>query len=798
MTQRLILARDRPRPLLLGFLVVLAACGGPSPSPSALATGASEPSEEAPSEPAASQPAPSEGAVIAPPAEREPVTAADFIDLAVAEGRISPETGVLYGVYAHFGDPMLPEEFHGEWTDDASVLSVAMEEFDTYSAETQAALRPYLVRPSDPESTWSTLESDETAVTATLASVQRRTPDGGPLAQGPCVDNWYHETAGNNVPVMVWTRCVGGVPSGRSIMDLVKGFMEDLWLPMTEHMGEPIGDANVADDDYPDTPENGDGLIDIYIVSNFATATPRRILTLALASAPDAPPFVGRPGVAASSGYMVVSARGDRNTIELKSTIAHEFFHILQSAHNSQGLYQCPNGATCPPTKIKAHWFTEASATWSEHEFVPEGRAVAATGPYARYDNYRISYDALSSLAGTNQYDSWAWPLFMEQELGASAIADAWSAIEGQRGFAALQRAVNSVLPFSTAFDDFAVRVWNQQLQGDPISPRFNDPRLDPDFPTTQPEGLRASEEITISPDSRSLTVNEGLHPLWSVYRPLAIGSGTRLLTLDFSGWNPSSFGAEALVRLESGEWERRTMVLGSNEWCLDVPADAITDLIVIPYHHDAQATAPITGAWTATANRTGCADVTGTITYSSTYIDPGGMEGTLSENVTVSVVTYRGPGRLPVPGWVHQRRLGRHRIPRGAHPGSAGRHRLSVHDERDRVRRWRGCGGRHHRHGRARRHLRHRHLDPGPGAQPDGLVRVGFELGDPRVVDRGPRMRGAGVAVDHRGAPLRIRLRVHECRLDLLGPGRGRRPGPLTPRLCGGRHQRPRTGRRG
>lgn len=650
MPERPTLARHRPWPLPVALFLVLSACGGPSPSPSADASEASEPSEAAASQPAPSA-APSEAAV-EPPTEREPVTAADFIDLAVAEGRISPETGVLYGVYAHYGDPALPEEFRGEWTDDASVISVAVEGFDTYSAETQAALRPYLVRPSDPESTWSNLEGDETAVTATLASVQRSETDDAPLAQATCVDNWYHETAGNKVPVMVWTRCVGGVPSGLPILAMVMGFMEDLWIPMTDHMGEPIGDANVANDAYPDTPENGDGLLDVYIISNFGTATPRRILTTALASAPVAPPFVGRSGVQASSGYIVMSAGVAADPLDLKATIAHEFFHILQSAHNSLGLHLCPAGSTCPPTSLRHHWFTEASATWSEHEFVPEARAVLLTGAYARYDRFKDNLEALTSLHGHNAYQSWAWPLFMEQELGASAIADAWVALEGKRGFAALQRAVGSVLPFSAAFDDFAVRVWNQQLQGDPIDPRFNDPRLDPDFPTDQPEGLRAlEEEFTVSPDNPPLRVRETLPELWSAYRPLAVGSGTRLLTLDFSGWNPSSFGAEALVRLESGEWERRAMVIGLNQWCLDVPADAITDLIVIPYHHDAQATAPITGAWTATAERTGCADVTGSITYSSTYIDPGGLEGTQSENVTVSVSLTAAPDGSPFQG---------------------------------------------------------------------------------------------------------------------------------------------------
>ena len=48
--------------------------------------------------------------------------------------------------------------------------------------------------------------------------------------------------------------------------------MAALWGPETDLMGVPPGDANVPNDDYGDTPETGDGLIDIYLLDSASPA----------------------------------------------------------------------------------------------------------------------------------------------------------------------------------------------------------------------------------------------------------------------------------------------------------------------------------------------------------------------------------------------------------------------------------------------------------------------------------------------------------------------------------------------
>jgi hypothetical protein len=634
--------RPAPRALAVALVIATAACGGDPESPTLRPTTTDAPAEPSSGAPASVAAEPS-GDVIVPDATAEPVTSDDFIREALEAGEITDEEAVLYGVYALFGDPRLPEAYRGEWTDSTDAIEAAREGLDGYSEETRAALLPYLVRPSDPDSYWSQLEDGGTgATTVTIASARRPlVPEPGGNA-AICVDGWVKERVSASVPVMVWSRCVNGVEAGRATLDLVKRYAADLWGPMTTLMGSPVGDRNVANDGYPDTPENGDGILDVYLVNaGVAFRAPRYIKNDAIASASRAPPFGGPAAAQTSSGYIVGDINASADPLSLKSTMAHELMHILQYAHNSRGVRVCADPtATCAYEDKKGFWFLDASAVWAEHEFVPEGRATS-DGPYQRYHAFRSNAEPLSSNAGLNAYNSFTWPLFLEQEIGASAVAAAWVALEGKSTWAQLQAAVGSPLSFNAGMGEFAVRVWNEALEGNPINPRFNHQRLDPDFPTEQPSGQRILEGLSIGPDDgpNGITIRESLHPLWSAYRPIRVDTGVGRLTITFTGWaNPQSIGAEVLLKIAGQGWERRSLVIGDNEFCLDRTADAIEDLIVIPYNRDPVSTAIATGSWTIKGETAGCATVTGTLSYTSVIDDPGGMDGTETDSVSINV----------------------------------------------------------------------------------------------------------------------------------------------------------------
>jgi len=81
-------------------------------------------------------------------------------------------------------------------------------------------------------------------------------------------------------------------------------------------------------------------------------------------------------------------------------------------------------------------------------------------------------------------YAAYIYFMFLEQEVGARAIAEMWRDLENTKpdDFEGTTAILDRLLPFKEHFRDFAVRNLNLDLQpGDPISPSYHD--LDQTFP---------------------------------------------------------------------------------------------------------------------------------------------------------------------------------------------------------------------------------------------------------------------------------------------------------------------------
>lgn len=80
-----------------------------------------------------------------------PPTTEHVIDTAVATGTLSAELGLLYKVYALFGDPRLPAQYLGTTPEpeqmDSPIMAIAAQAFPTLSPTTQALLLPFFIPP---------------------------------------------------------------------------------------------------------------------------------------------------------------------------------------------------------------------------------------------------------------------------------------------------------------------------------------------------------------------------------------------------------------------------------------------------------------------------------------------------------------------------------------------------------------------------------------------------------------------------------------------------------------------------
>ena len=234
---------------------------------------------------------------------------------------------------------------------------------------------------------------------------------------------------------------------------------------------------------------------------------------------------------------------------DFAGTIAHELFHLLQYAHNT---------APSAGGTSESHWFVEASATWATHYFVPD-----ATIPDHRFDRFQASVGSLLTywIRGGKRYAAWVWPLFMQQERGDRAIADAWTALEGKTGDD-IDTALDTILPIDGNLHELAVRAWNGPLPGsataDAIAPRFQAVRSR--LPLTTPSGakLTGARLTPVAKDGEPYAWQPSLAGLGFGYATADIPAGVQRLVLRAPSVSDAT--VTAFVDDAAGHWTRHDL----------------------------------------------------------------------------------------------------------------------------------------------------------------------------------------------------------------------------------------------
>jgi hypothetical protein len=459
------------------------------------------------------------------------------------------------------------------------------------------------------------------AVCALAGLPARSTAD----AQSPSVTcrDWA-SSEGYDSRFKVWACRDGDPRAAADDIATLAGMVEQMWGPMTQD--PPVGMGPPKPDAYgPNFPAEvgGDARIDFYALrprEQIPRAGGSSIPGDALAAARPAPPFTTPSGapLRSSSGFVMVARarlpRGqDRsNDWKMRQDLVHEFFHVLESAHNGVATY----------TGTRPHWIVEASAVWAETYYLRSD----SEEPHRRFDLFQVSDVGLEDPDPDHQYAAYVWPFFMEQELGPEAIFRAWQAIEplAPGDFEGVTDAIERAMPFASRFRDFAVRNLNltevlEEL--DTPEPLYKD--LDAGFrEDIPPQHMRRGE---VSPDQRYVG-SVSMPSLSARYHDLSISDEARLVTIDMTTLSPASaVDGDALVHLSEGWWERRPVTGGVLRFCRDddEPFNDIDRVILVVSNHDRHAT--VTGEVGVTADDR-CSDDTlilrGTITGTNDSTD--------------------------------------------------------------------------------------------------------------------------------------------------------------------------------
>jgi hypothetical protein len=427
--------------------LVLAACDTTKPTPNT--TSETQFSDH----PAASQQLGSD----APTVNAGSVQAMIAADLAA--GTIDLGTSLAYRAWAVFADARLPARYDGAPSTgrDTALFDDIADALPSLPAEERAVLEPFLKRPTDPASAWSagTTGTAGARLTAFTAAATDRCV--APLSW------WSREwspdaSADHGVKVYA---CGDTAESVRDDLQAALDIAERLWPAMTAPvpagMGQPVPDIGVPD-------HGGNGKLDVYILDKLAPCRQRgdacqEITGSAVAMTVKESECVvtGSPELGCPS-YMLLGRERLRDS-ELAGDFAHEFFHVLQFAHN---------GA------ISRSWYMDSTATWAEWQFVV--RAADATQPerdatkanlWSLFESYQerrqslLRVDPDPNSDNTWEYEAWMWPLFEAVQTSPRTIFETWKALEGAKTLEAADRVIDGELGFISNFHEFAV--WNAQ-----------------------------------------------------------------------------------------------------------------------------------------------------------------------------------------------------------------------------------------------------------------------------------------------------------------------------------------------
>lgn len=506
------------------------------------------------------------------PAPSGPPSSQDLIAAALQSGRIDYGTSLLYRAYALFGDSLLPQEFVGAGSgEDSRLIPEAYGAKDQLSSDMWRQLHPFLVRPTHPDSIFNALPIAQTAPSSRFSLAAYAVPFQPHSSSCPeAKDNWV---AFPSKLFIVWVQCNGdfaaAMTDGTKTVDVVNS----LWGKMTSFMGgEPKPDLQGEGDG------NTDSRIDFYLLPPTLEISRQGIPggkdTVGLKGkeartiptcVKDHPPVPGPPpsgcfdGVTLSGFILLNRDTLQKESDKFISSIVHEFFHLLQDAHNAE-YTGSPQGL---------FWFVDASAVWAQTKFGPNPKKYVYDGWWSEMAGHsgftsQVGYalPLTHTSEGLHAYWAFIWPFFMQQQVGAKSIAQVWRGMESWTSFQSFNTVINDLLNFKENFHIFAVRNLNKTFASDdPLAPRYS--VQDPAFPddvsptdATNPKLLLELNEpipytIETAQDQKQPLLIE---PLSARYIHLEVSGGIQKVAFDLSRV-PSGMDVDAIADI-SGHWK--------------------------------------------------------------------------------------------------------------------------------------------------------------------------------------------------------------------------------------------------
>jgi len=552
-----------------------------------------------------------------------PSTSQSLIAEALARGDIDYPTSLTYRAWALFADSRLPPEYDGEaWQgEDTALFLDVSRAWSGLEAATQAALQPFLLRPTE-EGSYYHPGAPPAGVAAAAAGTEDEAVECPFPAQGDRPD-WRSTPTTHFV---VWS-CgygeAGDVDADKRVV--AAAVAEEVWDAMVPETGPPKPDS------FPSFPL--DARIDIYLVKPHLCKRRQdscapipldeqstKPVLAAVATAPPCGP--GSGGALTSSGYMIldrerVAAAPPVGPWPFRYTFAHEFFHLIENARNLQA-----QGGTCQgdaPQENVTSWLVEASAEWAAWAYFPDDGPDERAELFRRFQQRPASI-SLRSLLGLHPYQAFLYPFFVQQEKNESrtAFLDLWKDSGAVRNARQLDDRLDAILPFADHFRDFAVRnvdTTAAELPGDPLPLAERHQAQDPAIPENV-KPIILEPAVTLDDAPAEVQRAASMQALTAQYERYTVGDGVRHVKVDLQELVNSGFVQIDVLANVAGTWERRRVPGLVFEFCRDDPGDDIGEFYVILSHHDRRQDLQASGTYRVRTRSTCPSGWSGSIRY--------------------------------------------------------------------------------------------------------------------------------------------------------------------------------------
>ena len=447
-----------------------------------------------------------------------PVGTPELVERAVAAGKLTPQQGLVYRVFAAFGDRRLAGAYAGDNSEpEDTVMRDVAAGWAQLSKTQQKLLRPFLLPPAAPGS-WMSRR----------AGASESAP--GKCDSNQLADRNWRTIAKPGGHVRLWwlkgdEKFVG--PSTRSLLADIENHM---WPRLVAVFGrEPLKDGGQR------CFHGLDDKLDIYMLR----------LNKKIATTEAYP-----PDCKATPAFIVFDAGGHRPD---RWEVAHELTHAFQFAYRYHD--QCAD---------HNNW-DEAIANWGANWLYPDDNSEHVFRWLAR-DPEKPLPDA--------SYEGWVFPYAMERLHGAGTIKDIYDQSEKLD----LLESIDAGVPggFRKAWPEFALAAWNQ----DPVSPNFLEWDHFPQGPEKDGKPIEA-EKLDPGPAGQTVVdIPLAMKPLTRVYRRFKIGPGVTQITVEKPSFPDVS--VQALIHTPGGGWKKELWGQGQPVFCPVEGKDRPDELVLV------------------------------------------------------------------------------------------------------------------------------------------------------------------------------------------------------------------------